>query len=121
MDKEEMIKDLAINLANACNNTQYEYCMSRGCEECRARTVINAGYRKVGEDEIVIKSREFELLNKTIIFLEMEYDELNKQLEQTKKETAREILQTFEEFDPYFYDYDIDVLINDIAQKYGID
>ena len=81
---ENEIKDLTNIIKNHCDNTPDEDCVGIGCDECEARALINAGYRRVGEDEIVIK-----------------FDDLVKRDEKTKnyaerharKVTAREILQ----------------------------
>lgn len=84
MNKDEMIKDLANILRNACKNTPFDYCMSHECEDCRATTAINAGYRKVGEDEIVVKRSEVERLKNLEINYELVYEDYRK-LEQERK------------------------------------
>lgn len=60
--------------------------------------LINAGYRKVGKDEIVIKKSEYEKLRLAkykAMEEAIEYEKTAyKQLEQAKQETAREILIT---------------------------
>ena len=89
-------------------------CIKNGCKECeyygyvhcvssrKAEALYNAGYRKVGDDEIVIKQTDYVELNKDFYDWKKEYDhncllrlevfELEKQLEKAKQET-REILQ----------------------------
>ena len=72
MNEDEMKKDLINILENQCNNAPYDYCIGCNCNECRARVLINAGYRKVADDEIV---------------------ESMKTYERARQETAREILK----------------------------
>ena len=64
MNEDEMIKDLTNIMENHCDNTPDEDCVGINCDECDARALINAGYRRVGEDEIVIKKREYDTLLK---------------------------------------------------------
>lgn len=68
-------------------------CDLRDCQHCHAESLYNAGYRKVGKDEIVVKKSKIGMLKKTIDYLEMEKAQLNKQLEQAEQEMSREILQ----------------------------
>ena len=101
MTKDEMIKDMADRMDDYCQSTQecphfrlededYEIT----CSICRARSLYNANYRKVGKDEIVIKQTDYVELNKDFYDWKKEYDhncllrlevfELEKQLEQYK-------------------------------------
>lgn len=94
MNENEMIKDLTNILKNQCDNVPYDYCVGCGCNECNAKTVINAGYRKVGEDEIVIKKRQYEQLkkhNRDRKRLRLKWQQAKQELEQAKKETASEV------------------------------
>ena len=75
-DEKKMIEELAKILKNHCDNISFDDCMGSECEECRARTVINADYRKVADDEIV---------------------ESMKTYERARQETARAILQELKE------------------------
>lgn len=116
---ENEIKDLINILENQCNNAPYDYCIGCNCNECRARVVINAGYRQIADDEIVIKQTDYVELNKDFYDWKKEYDhncllrlevfELEKQLEKAKKETAREILQVLK-----------DNTVNRIGTKYAV-
>lgn len=110
MDKDEMIKDkeqmariIAFELcpykyhqewwgenAKCYSDSNFAHCP-------RVKEVVdklyNAGYRKVGKNEVVVKKSKIGMLEKTIDYLEMEKAQLNKQLEKAKQETTREILQ----------------------------
>ena len=114
MNKDEMIKDIPTNIIAYDGNPKGQYLYIEQRKEI-AQALYNAGYRKVADDEIVIKKSEIGLLKKTIDFLEMEKDQLNKQLEQAEQETAREILKWIDE---PFTEKEIRNLI---AEKYGIE
>ena len=67
MDKDEMKKDLINILKNQCDNAPFDYCYGCDCNECRARTVINAGYYKVGKGEQIVNTEQLnETLNSTL-------------------------------------------------------
>lgn len=87
MNKDEMIKDMAKVLCD--KDKRCEECISRLLLPCGYKSyctrLYNAGYRKVGKNKTVVNKSEIGLLNKTISFLEMEKDQLNKQLEQERK------------------------------------
>lgn len=118
MNKDE-INDLTNILRNYCDNTPNEDCVGCDCDECGAKAIINAGYRKVGKDEIVIKKSEYETLKKDKNDYKQRFESSDKRFEQllrtsvetvekkhqywenkckeigdvASKETAREILQ----------------------------
>lgn len=96
-----------------------------------ATKLYEAGYRKVADDEIIIKKSKIGMLEKTIDYLEIEKAQLNKQLEKAKKETAREILQEilytksceewFENEQLVDFGKKIVDKIENLANKYGIE
>ena len=100
MNKDEMIEEMSKIIYKSD-----EKCVNAYCFECEyvntdrcvyilgATELYNAGYRKVADDEIVIKKSKIGMLEKTIDYLEMEKAQLNKQLEQAEQEVSREILQ----------------------------
>ena len=85
MNKDEMIKELYEDII-AIGET------AEDVEEI-ATYLCNLNYRKVADDEIVVKKSKIGMLEKTIDYLEMEKAQLNKQLEQAEQEMSREILQ----------------------------
>lgn len=86
------------------NRSMYALRWYGGCPDCDKELVraMGKGYRKVSDDEIVIKQTDYVELNKDFYDWKKEYDhncllrlevfELEKQLEKAKQET-REILQ----------------------------
>ena len=138
-DEMEMIEEMAkvlYNLEDCCNTKgcayndedgsvcycQYFYKYKNGRYGCvayaTAEALYNANYRKVGEDEIVIKKSEQKQWLKDCI-------ESNKKTEEiARKQTAREILQ-----DMYDYCKDDDYgqvmvdfsCLETLARKYGIE
>ena len=91
MNKDEMIKDLTNIQKNHCDNTKMVDCMTRECNDCMVIGIINAGYRKVGEDEIVVKKSEYENLSKTYAAINSEAYYCG--LSVGREEVAKEILQ----------------------------
>lgn len=88
---ENEIKDLTNIQKKHCDNTPDEDCVGVDCNECVARALINAGYRRVGEDEIVIKKREYDTLLKSYT---LTYDNAYQWgLKVGEEKTAIEILQ----------------------------
>ena len=150
MDKDEM-KDMAIIISGSTELDTMNYYSAR----YKAKALIDAGYRKVADDEIVIKKSEYkelkkyrtDWLNSEKMHLQAELEdtefelgcsnrlfqkvceekkELEKQLEQAKQETAREILQEFKTRIKYipknnFTRLEIDWEIAILAQKCGIE
>lgn len=125
MNKDEMIK----SMARVVDKTVLKKCKQSTCEKCKferrhrqmnnepacigqliSDELYNAGYRKVGDVEIVIKKSEYEELEKelekTKLALKIRedtwgigYDDAVKNYTEqicniAKKETAREILET---------------------------
>lgn len=115
MNKYEMIKDMAKVITDLedcehnvcfidcrldcyCADCEYDSKEKKGICGCIeyviAETLYNAGYRKVADDEIVIKQTDYVELNKDFYDWKKEYDhncllrlevfELEKQLEQYK-------------------------------------
>ena len=99
--------------------------------------MINAGFREIGEDEIVIKKSEYEALKKDYAEWKDEYDhncllrlevfELEKQLEQAKQETReilREIKQKYgkscSEYYPEWIEFS-SVQLSKLAKEHGIE
>lgn len=108
MNEDEMIEEMAKVLCD--KDKRCEECISRLLLPCEYKSyctrLYNANYRKVGDDEIVIKKQayekfveEFAKQEEIAHSYEQGYTELletNHQLqdkqEKTKKETAREII-----------------------------
>ena len=128
MNKDKMVEEMA-----AIIKRERQSCITCDCHDCeyfgryncsstkKATALYNANYCKLVEGEIVVKESEIGMLKKTIDFLEMEKDQLNKQLEQAKQE-KREILQMI-------YDKGKDtamiclptIAIKQLAKAYGIE
>lgn len=121
-DEMKMIKEMAENQKGEgcllCNGNQ--------CDRCRliVETICRAGYRKIGDDEIVVKKSE---LGKVVISHERAdiVDMLNQETRELqrataiKEKTAREILQElYIECEYYTHGR---TAIEEIAKKYGIE
>lgn len=118
MNKDEMLEDMKIVINQSVVRSNSGLDLSRGL---MALSLDKLGYRKVGDDEMVIKKSEYkelkkyrtDWLNSEKMHLQAELEdtefelgcsnrlfqkvceekkELEKQLEQVKQETAREIL-----------------------------
>lgn len=90
MNKDEMIKEVA-NLIYSCQFA--DDCTGGHCDECLATALINLGYRKIADDEQVIKTEQlYETLNSTL--------ESGKRMgyAQGRDETAREILHKTKDY-----------------------
>ena len=111
---EEMAKTLC-KLKRKCEDCKFEnLCIHREC----AKELYNAGYRKVDEiekmkfyreayeqgkfdanaeiavgEKVVVSRAEYEALQSDLINTEMNLQHITKEYEQTRKETARKILQ----------------------------
>ena len=135
MNKDEMIKEMADRMDDYCQSTQecphfrlededYEIT----CSICRARSLYNAGYRKVGEDEVVLKQSEVDEFRK-------DHAEVKFLKNKIKQETAREILQEiftllhtikgqdYEDGIPYYCE-EVEIFndrLSEIFNKYGIE
>lgn len=122
-DEKKMIKEMAneIDLAkkhlwNAINLKIDDYSWhSKGIAEA----LYNAGYRKIADDEIVIKKSKINALKNRNDRLKMELKICERKLEKAKQETAREILQ--ELYNECVYFTQGRIAIEKLAQKYGIE
>lgn len=128
-DEMKMIEQIRKDFVARCLKGS-DGCDLRDCQHCHAESLYNAGYRKVGEDEIVVKKSKIGMLEKTIDYLEMEKAQLNKQLEQAEQEAVREILQevydTFAKkvangFPNRLYDDFTSQVVKIIANRHGIE
>ena len=94
-DEMKMIEQIRKDFVARCLKGS-DGCDLRDCQHCHAESLYNAGYRKVGKDEIVVKKSEYEKLRLAkykAMEEAIEYEKTAyKQLEQAKQET-REILQ----------------------------
>lgn len=90
MNEDEMIKEVA-NLIYSC---QFAVdCTGGHCDECLATALINLGYRKIGDDEIIIKRRQYEQLkkhNRDRKRLRLRWQQAKQELEQAKQESVRD-------------------------------
>ena len=148
MNKDEMKNDLTNILKNRCDNISFGDCMGRvSCDSCKAEAIYNAKYRKVGDDEIVVKKRQYEQLKKYnrdrkrlrlkwqqakqdlddiysngFVLLVEHHEIVDQVARETRQETAREILQMI-------YDKGKDtamiclptIAIKQLAKAYGIE
>lgn len=94
MDKEKQFDIVSRyhaknDLANALYQKQDEFDLSNPFEV--ANCVINLGYRKINENEVVISKKEWELLQNDLD--KHDYGEFESGYSQGSKETAREILE----------------------------
>lgn len=82
-----MIEEMAqiINGSTELDTVAYYRCMNI------AKTIYNAGYRKIPEDSVVLSREEYKRLLDNAIRVDMEY--LDHELAKTRKKTAKEILQ----------------------------
>jgi hypothetical protein len=46
-EEQDVIKDLQDILKKQCDTAPYDYCHGTDCDECRAKTIILHGYRKI--------------------------------------------------------------------------
>ena len=114
MNKDEMmIKEIAeiiYNRQSQCIVNDCEDCVYAGRNNCssirKAGAIYNAGYRKVAEDEFVLKQSEIDELRKDQAEVKFLKDKI-------KQETAREIISIIIDDDG--------ADLNKIAQKYGIE
>lgn len=85
MTKQEQIEEIAqiINGSTELDTIAYYRCMNI------AKTIYNAGYRKIPEDSVVLSREEYKRLLDNAIRVDMEY--LDHELAKTRKETAKEI------------------------------
>lgn len=137
-DKEQMARIIAFELCPQKYHKEWygeeAMCYADNnfgdCKEIKAVVdkLYNAGYRRVGEDEIVIKESEYidmELFESVI----RARNDYYLKYEKAKQETAREILQTIENYGfrslydkKYGKHYKLtDYMIANIKHKYGIE
>ena len=107
---EEMAKVICQECITAteeknCQN-EVKDCMAYEC----AKLFYNAGYRKVNDGDVLM-SKE--------IYLEMceDFEAMEKQRDNTRKETAREIIEFAEEF----LEFDGEMLIPQLRKKFGVE
>ena len=89
MNKDE-IRDMAIIISGSTELDTMSYYSAR----YKAKALIDAGYRKIEDDEIVIKKRQYEQLkkhNRDRKRLRLKWQQAKQELEQAKKETASEV------------------------------
>lgn len=112
MTKEEQIKELK-NILLEASNRFYGLKCDEACAYCEASAVYDAGYRKesknyIGTDE-VLRSIDY------------------RPVEEVRKETAKEILKSFENRFSLYYPHgiltydDIETQIISLAEKYGVE
>lgn len=138
MNKDEMIEEMAKILCD--KDKRCEECISRLLLPCGYKSyctiLYNAGYRKVADDEIVVKKREYEQLKK----YNRDRKRLRLRWQQAKQET-REILQTINKYlvgtrgiytvktfrNGLFEDImlvradDLETLVNKLAKKHDVE
>lgn len=127
----ETVRDMAMYIEFACTNKEIDL----NDRQEIAKTLCVLGYRKIGEDEIVISNSEYKAL-RCAKYEKMYKDALEdaEKLEQAKKETATKILQIVDgKLDLYrngviggtLYDDGYRNAVNEIKiavkNKYGID
>lgn len=102
MNKDEMIKEIKAIIVRHHNGLGCDViCNGDQCENCdfTSEDIYNANYRKVADDEIVMKKSKYEAeQEKAFLEWRKEYDlncllrlrvfELEKELEQAKQDTA---------------------------------
>ena len=130
MNKKEIIEDMCKNFkcCVACemfngfinDNDELENCScaehsDRYCTQCyistnQAKTLYNAGYRKIPEGSVVLSKEENDINNKFIKYLQRRIDELNEYscnvYKQARKETAIKIAFDIESRLAYYKDED---------------
>lgn len=120
-DKEKQIEEMAQDIAYSCADMGYNGCGDKTCCGCIAKSIYDAGYRKIEDHEIVISKDEYERINDTV------------NLRKVRKETASEILQElydwlgddFEELNETSFIHimkkDYIRRINEIAKQFGVE
>ena len=88
MNKDEMLEDMKIVINQSVVRSNSGLDLSRGL---MALSLDKLGYRKVGEDEIVVKKSEYEKLSKTYAAINSEAYYCG--LSVGREEVAKEILQ----------------------------
>ena len=131
MNKDEMIKDIRKDLVSLCVKGT-DMCGKIDCHHCHAEALYNAGYRKVAENEIVIKKSELKKIQLELEVREnvwgLEYNDIlenyaKQYYELAKQETAREILQNIKKEIDDIGDWQpvYDEMFARIANRHGIE
>lgn len=81
-EMEQVLQDEQIRIANSVDG--FKQLMKNGVCNCHATALYNAGYRKIADDEILIKKSELARLKNLEINYEQVYEEYRK-LEQERK------------------------------------
>lgn len=138
MNKDEMmIEDMARIICKGTSNEGFcEKCDFKKHEQfgytyqCRkfddAEALYNAGYRKIGDDEIVIKKREYDTLLKT--YTQIYDNAYHWGLKVGEEKTAMDILQELKDRQTFMLADEVfgreNVItrkINELAEKYGVE
>jgi hypothetical protein len=67
MTDEKQIEEMAKIVGWHCNEKSMDYCDEVDCcDECLARDLYNAGYRKIPENAVVLTREEYEKLKRGV-------------------------------------------------------
>lgn len=96
-DKNKMIDDVTTIFSERCCEVSHDVCSAYDdyCRTCYALALYDANYRKIADDEIVLKKNEHDKLLLAQYAARKTIDEIFslslEKIEEAKKETAREI------------------------------
>ena len=98
MNKQQQIEEIAqiINGSTELDTIAYYRCMNI------AKTLYNAGYRKLPEDSVVLSREEWKQIKNSLYYSK---EELEKKLQRERKETTEKILN--EVLQEIFYYFDV--------------
>lgn len=100
------------DLANALYLKQDEFDLSNPFEV--ANCVINLGYRKITENEVVISKEEWKRIKSSLYYSK---EELEKKLDKARNETAEKILKGLYCLPHEYHENEIE----ELAKEFGVD
>lgn len=87
MDEKKQIEEIYDIISDCCNNKSEDECIeTMNCDECKAISLYNAGYRNC-KDKVVLTSEEYDEIKQYQSYI----PELKKAFDKIRKETVREI------------------------------
>lgn len=139
MMEKDQIEEMAIGLEEEfalCGTLSS--CGTKRCSQCFSKYLYEQGYRKLPEDSVVLSREEYEKLQETISDLKYDKFDLKNEISEkdnkialleetidcikfnvgfTRKETAREILQTLYNYPHEWHE----MKIKELAKGYGVE
>ena len=133
MEREKMIEEMIRDYypEEVANSESIRYAIQHGGYANIVR-LFDLGYRKIPDGAVVMTREEYKGLYEDAMrgsFAKQEY--IEKAIKDTRKETAREILQILQQKGNFTYDYPdephspiitySDYILEEIAKKYGVE